>query len=132
MSDMLTSLAISKRNLMTFLTTAAAVAAGAVSVPIAALAAPKNGKLKDKQNKHEAESALKKAEGVGLMLLVDFEGNIDAYPVGGGNVQVKPDYDPPANAELLGRDDVTIEVYRWNPDCVRVKIGGSWVCIEQS
>ena len=131
MSDMLTSLAISKRKLMTFLTTAAAVAAGAVSVPVAALAAPKKGKLKDKQKKDEAEAVLKGASGGGLMILVDFEGNIDAYPVGGSNVEVKH-YDPPADAELLGKDDVTIEVYRWNPECVRVKIGGSWVCIEQS
>jgi hypothetical protein len=129
---MLTSLKVSKRKLITFLTTASAAAAGILSLPAAALAAPKKGKLKDKQKKDEAEAVLKGASGVGLMILVDFEGNIDAYPIGGQKVKVKPDLEPPKDAEVLGYDDVSIGVYHWNPDCVRVKIGGSWVCIEQS
>jgi hypothetical protein len=130
-SDMLASLAISKRKLVTFLTATAAAAAGLLSVPTTALAAPKKGKLKPKNKKDEAEQALKGSRDVGLMILVDFKGNIDAYPIGGGNVKVKDDPDPPKDREMLGYDDVTIEVYHVNPDCIRVKIGGSWVCISQ-
>lgn len=122
MSTVLTSLTVSKRKLMTLFAAAGAAAAGALSLPTAALAARKKPKVKGRKSKSEAGKFVASAPNLGLMILVDFEGNIDAYPI---DKDAAPGGAPPPDDKILGDGDIAIKVFQENPKCIWCSHGGN-------
>jgi hypothetical protein len=135
MSDVLTSLTVSKRKLMTCLSSAVAVLGGAIFLPRTPLAQDVNTAI-DVQGIDTSKAAeLVQGAGdlLGLMILVSFDGTIKTYPVtsGGKAVQVNDaSYYPPSPRNTLGRTDIQIEVFENSPGHVWVKSGGSNICVQ--
>ena len=135
MSDILTSLTVSKRKLMTYMSSAVTVVAGALSLPRTALAEDMNTEIDSKGIDMSTCLDLVKGYGdlLGVMILVPFEGPIRAYPVTGTGktIQINElDYVPPEPRTTLARTDIHIEVFEASPGHIFVKTAGGNICVQ--
>jgi hypothetical protein len=135
MSDGLTSLTLSKRKLMTCLSSAATVVVGAFSLPRTALAKDMNSEVDSKGiDQSEAGGLVEhSADLLGVMILVPFEGPIKAYPVTGPGKTIQINaagYEPPAGRTTLARTNLYIEVFDANSTHVHMtNEAGDNICV---
>jgi hypothetical protein len=135
MSNVLTSLTLSKRKLMTCLSSAVTVVLGTLSLPRTALAEDMNTEIDSKgiDTSKCIELVQGYGDGLGVIILVPFEGPITAYPVTGTGktIQINAlDYEPPEPRTTLARTDIHIEVFEASPGHVWVKSGGANICVQ--
>ena len=142
MSDVLSSLTVLKRKLMTCLSSAATILAGTFALPRTPLA--------DSVNTEEDINADIDTKGIdqskaielingygdllGVIIFVPFEGPIKAYPVAGAGKEIQinpPGYQLPEPRTTLARTNFRIEVFDASPrHAVIEQPGGDSICIQ--
>jgi hypothetical protein len=136
MSQVLTSLTLSKRKLIACLSSAGTVAVGALLSPRPALAENMNAELDTKGIDISTATKLmgeyEKDPGVlSVLVFVSSEGTIKAHPVTGAGKEVQQNqanYQLPEPRTTLASADLHIEVFNASPTHLYVGSGGDSVC----